>query len=300
MDWNLVQSFLTVAEAGSMSAAAATMQLSQPTLSRQVAALEAAMGVSLFERGSRGLRLTQAGEALVAPARAMRTAASEVAIAADQEQQLLQGSVRITASEMATAFLLPEMLRDLRIEHPQIEIDIVASNDVDNLLEREADIAIRHTRPAQGALFARELGELQVQAWAHQDYLARQGTDFQGEQLEDYDWIGLDRSDFMLRRLRDFGITTGRDFFSLRCDNQIVGWQLALGAAGVAFAPDVVARRYPSMRSILPLLTRTVLPVWLVCHRELKQSARIRCVFNHLAERWQDLLATQPADGSLA
>ncbi|KUM01990.1 LysR family transcriptional regulator [Chromobacterium subtsugae] len=291
MDWNLVQAFLAAAEAGSLSAAADKTRQSQPTLSRQVAALEAAMGVSLFERSPRGLRLTQAGEALLAPARAMRAAAAEVATAAEQGRQLLPGTVRVAASEMTAAYLLPDMLSALRRDYPQIAIDIVVNNGLDNLLEREADIAIRHARPAQGALIARQLGELKIQAWAHDSYLARHPP---LKRLQDYDWIGMDRSDFLLRRMREAGFDVDRDFFALRCDNQVVGWQLALAGAGVAFAPAATASRFPGMRPVLPELAQGMMPVWLACHRELRQNARIRCVFDHLAASWQNLLASQP------
>lgn len=292
LDWNLVRAFLAVVDTGSLTGAAQTLAASQPTLSRQIGELESAVGAALFERVARGLRLTAAGEALVEPARQMQAAAQTLALTALGQTQRLAGSVRLTASEMTAAYVLPEILARLRLAQPEIQIEVVASNEVQNLLERQADIAIRHTRPAQGALIARHLMAARIGAFAHESYLARVGGQVDLARLPDYDWIGYDQSDLLLRSFRTAGIAVEREFFAFRCDNHIVGWQAALAGMGIAFAPHAIAARWPAMRAVLPDAMVPAMPVWLTAHRELRGSPRIKLVFDWLAQNVPQAYAT--------
>ncbi len=295
VDWALVRAFLAVVEAGSLTAAAVTLGVSQPTLSRQVAALEASIGSPLFERVGRGLRLTAAGQALTAPARQMQTAANEFAVAALGQSRELAGSVRLTASEMTAAFVLPQILSELRRRHPEIQLELAVSNRLENLLEGEADIAVRHARPKQGGLVARRLGELRLGAFAHESYLARVGGRIDPATPERYDWIGLDRSDLLLRGFRRVGWKVGREFFAVRCDDQVAGWQMAVAGMGIGFGTHIAARACPGMREVLPAAMVPPLPVWLSTRRELRGSARMRVVFDHLAVGLQALVAQEGA-----
>lgn len=287
LDWNLIRAFLAVADSGSLTGAAAMLAASQPTLSRQIGELESRVGASLFERVARGLRLTHAGEALLEPARQMQMAAQALSLAALGQTQQLAGSVRLTASEMTSAYLLPDILAGLKQTHPEIQIEVLVSNSVENLLERQADIAIRHTRPAQGGLIARRIGELKIGAFARADYLARVGGKIDLNRLGDYDWIGYDRSDLMLRGFRKAGFKVDREFFRFRCDNHIVCWQAALAGVGIGLAPSQIVRRWPEMEPVLPEAMVPPLPVWLTAHRELRNSPRIQKVFAALAEGLQ-------------
>lgn len=292
-EWHLVQSFLAVVDAGSLSAAARRLGVSQPTLSRQMAELQHGVGAELFVRSTRGLRLTDAGAALLEPARRMQAAAQALSLAAAGQVQQLAGTVRLTASEMTSAYLLPPLLTELRRQHPQIQIELVASNREENLLEREADIALRHVRPRQGDLIARRLGELPMQAYGHRDYLAAKGGRATRERLSEYEWIGLDRSDLMVRGFGKAGIRVDREFFGFRCDNQIVCWQAALAGMGIYFAPKRVACAWNFMEPALPEGLVQAMPLWLVTHRELRQSARIRCVFDWLAAALKEMLGRE-------
>ena len=281
--WDLVQSFLAVMDAGSLSAAARALGTSQPTLSRQMAALAASVGAELFVRSTRGLRLTDAGLALVEPARRMQAAAQDLSLAAAGQNQQIAGTVRLTASEMTSAYLLPPLLARLRHDYPHIQIELVASNREENILERKADIALRHVRPKQGGLIARRVANLPMQAYAHRDYLAARGGRATPDRLQDYDWIGLDRSDLLLRGFRKAGMPVEREFFGFRCDNQIVCWQAALAGMGIYFAAERVAHDWPFMEAALPDGLVKPMPLWLVTHQELRQSARIRQIFDTLA-----------------
>ncbi len=284
LDWNLLKSFAQVAEFGSLSRAAESLGLSQPTVSRQIAELEAAVGAALFERTARGVLLTSAGTALREPARRMLEAAQAAGMAASMQGTALAGTVRITASEVMAGFVLPPILARLRTAHPQIQIELIASNRIDNLLVREADIAIRMTRPQQGALVARKLGEYPLAAYAHKSWLKARRLSPENPDPLAFDWVGMDRSEDIIDGFRRAGYRVDRSFFAFRCDNQIVGWHAVLAGLGVGVTLQRVGDGYRDLVRVLPRLPLPPLEVWLTAHRELRDVPRIRAVFDWLAQ----------------
>jgi DNA-binding transcriptional LysR family regulator len=289
-DWNLVRTFLAVAESSSLTLAASALGSSQPTVSRQIAELEATLGTALFERAARRMLLTEAGSALVEPARHMKAAAEALSMRAFGQVQELAGAVRITSSEMTCSYILPAILSGIRKKHPDIHIEIVASNQVENLLERRADIAVRHTRPTQTGLITRHLGDLHVGAFAHVDYLERVGGTIDLSRAQSYDWIGYDTSDSLIKSFEAAGVPATRELFPIRCDNHVVGWEIALQGGGIGFAPHKVARRWPQMRSVLPGAGPPDMPVWITAHRELRNSPRMQAMFQWLCDGIAPLL----------
>ena len=286
-DWSLLRAFLVVAEAGSLSRAAAELDSSQPTLSRQMSELETQIGHALFERTRRGVRLTEAGEALRLPAQRMREHAREWSLAAAGRVTSLAGTVRVTASEMVSAYLLPEVLRDLREAHPEIQIELVPSDKVENLLEREADIALRMVRPTQAALVARKLADLPMHVYAHRDYLKAHGKPTMAN-FQSHQWVGFDRSDQMLRGFDAAGYSgVTREFFGFRCDNQIVAWQAVRAGIGLGVGLDVVARQAPELVRVLPEIQIPALPMWITAHRELRGTPRLKLVFEALVSAFK-------------
>ena len=281
-EWTLLRAFLEVAVSGSLSRAAVALGSSQPTLSRQIAQLEAQLGHALFERTTRGVRLTEAGGALRAPAERMREQARQFAMIAAGRSQTVAGTVRVTASEIFGAYVLPELLLDLRRAHPEIQIELVASNTVENLLEREADIALRAVRPKQSALIARRLADQPLGLYAHREYIERRGQPTPANMLQ-HEWIGSDRSDQHLRGFRDAGYTVAKDLFGFRCDNQIVAWQAVLAGLGIGVSTQRVAALSPQVVRVLPKITIEPLPLWITAHRELRGTPRLKVVFDALA-----------------
>jgi DNA-binding transcriptional LysR family regulator len=283
-DWRLFRSFLGVADRGSLSAAAVSLGLSQPTLGRHVADLEARLGLALFRRVKRGLVLTEAGTALVPHARAMHEAAARLALAAAGQSGAMAGAVRVTASRVVAASLLPPLIAGLRIEEPGIEIDLVASDQSDNLLFGEADIALRMYRPTQLDIVTRHLCDLPMGMYAAPDYLDRKGRPRTLDALRTHDLLGLDRSDLAQRLLDRLGIPMTREDFPVRCDDQVVLIELARAGCGIGVLlrrigdPDARLERLPD---ILPL---PALPVWLAAPQALRQTPRLRRVFDFLAE----------------
>ncbi|WP_077033660.1 LysR family transcriptional regulator [Pelomonas sp. KK5] len=287
LDWSLLQAFLVLAETGSLSRAAPLLGSTQPTLSRQLAALEAQLGHALFERSPRGLRLTAAGEALLPAARQMREGAQALSVAlAGRQQQSLAGTVRITASEIVATYLLPPLLLELRRRHPEIQIELVASNAVENLLDRSADIALRMVRPAEPTLVARKLADWPLGLFAHQDYVQRHGMPTLATFAE-YDWIGYDRSDQMLRGFHEAGFEhITREFFAIRCDDQVACWEAMRAGLGIGVGLQRLGARDPALVQLLPELPLPRLPLWLTAHRELRDTPRLRVVFDAIAGAW--------------
>jgi len=282
LDWSLLQVFLALAEAGSLNRAAPQLGQSQPTLSRQLAALEAALGQSLFERHARGLRLTAAGEALLPAAQRMREGARELSLTLAARDQSLAGTVRLTASEIVSHHFLPPVLLDLRRQHPEIQIELVASDQVANLLERSADIALRMFRPEQPTLVARKLSDWPLGFYVHRDYIARYGQPEMSNLLT-HQWLGYDQSDLMLRGFAQAGFQLGREFFGFRCDNQLVAWECMRAGLGIAVGPQALAARDEALQRVLPEIAVPPLPLWLTAHRELRDTPRLRLVFDALA-----------------
>ena len=285
LDWSLLQTFLVLAETGSLSRAAPLLASTQPTLSRQLAALEAQVGQSLFERSPRGLRLTAAGEALLPAARRMREGAQDLTLALAGRAQDLAGTVRLTASEIVSTHLLPEVLLALREAHPKIQIELVASNAVEDLRERSADIAVRMVRPAEPSLVARKLADWPLGFYAHRRYVDAHGWPTPAT-MADHHWLGFDRSDQMLRGFREAGFPVEREFFSLRCDSQVVVWEAVRAGLGIGVGMTQLGLRDADLVCVLPELAIPPLPVWLTAHRELRDTPRLRVVFDHLAKAW--------------
>jgi DNA-binding transcriptional LysR family regulator len=283
LDWSLLRAFLEVARAGSLSGAAAALKTSQPTLSRQIATLEAQLGQALFERTTRGMRLTEAGEAMRTPAERMREHAQQFSLVASGRSQALAGTARVTASEIFSAYVLPDLLRRLADTHPEIQIELVASDTLENLIERDADIALRMVRPEHTALVARRLADQPLAIYAHRDYLREHGKPTPAN-MNQHRWIGFDRSDLMLRGFRAAGYPVKRELFGFRCDNQIVAWQAVLAGMGLGVGTHRVAVQSPQLVRVLPKIPIPPMQLWVTAHRELRGTPRLKVVFDALAQ----------------
>ncbi|UWQ50363.1 LysR family transcriptional regulator [Leisingera caerulea] len=283
-DWNHIRAFLATAETGSLSAAARQIGLTQPTLSRQVAALEAELGVLLFERVGRALALTEAGHELLTHSRKMGEAANGLRLAATGQAQSIEGTVRITASDVMSAHVLPPVLHQLRQRAPRLTIDVVAANDIRDLMRREADIAIRHVRPEQPELIARLVQEATARFYAAPSYLERRGRPASPADLAAHDFVGFADVDRSIAFMAPLGIHLTADNFRIRSTSGLASWELVKQGFGVCPMMDDVAAVTPGVERLLPGMEPLTFPVWLTTHRELHTSRRIRLVFDLLAE----------------
>ncbi len=283
-DWNQARAFLVTAEEGSLSAAARALKLTQPTLSRQVAALEETLGVTLFERVNKSLILTEAGVELAEHVRAMGEAASRVSLSASGQSQQIEGLVTISTTDVMAAYLLPDILRDLRRKAPGIEIKVVSTNSVSDLRRREADIAIRHVEPDHPELYARKLRDARGQIFAARSYLQRFGRKLTKEDAPKLDFLGYEDNEQLIGYLRAMGLDVTQANIKLSSPSLIVAWEYVRLGFGLGVGADEVADRCPDIIPAFEDVAPVTFPIWLVTHRELHTSLRIRTVFDHLAE----------------
>ncbi len=288
-DWNQVRAFLAAAEEGSLSAAARALHQTQPTLSRQVTGLEQSLGVTLFERGHRKLHLTAAGFELLDHVRAMAEAANRVSLVASGQSQAIEGRVCITATEMLATYYLPSMLRKLREQAPGIVVEVVASDEVRDLIRREADIAIRHAQPTQPDLIARRIGYLRGRIYATRRLLDEVGVPRSFDDLADQDFVGIDNTQALIVGLAEQGLELRFEQFRVHAASGNCMLQLIREGLGFGFLPMDTGGLFDDLVCVLPELFDPEIPVWLVSHRELHTSRRIRVVYDLLAEELRTL-----------
>lgn len=282
-DWGLIRSFLAALDHGSLLAAARALGSTQPTLGRHIAELESQLGTVLFERTGRGLLPTQAALRLAHSARAMEQAAHHMARSVSRGDEGVSGTVRITASQPVACFVLPPVLARMRRALPEVQVELVASNQVSNLLRREADIALRMVQPQQSSLVAKRIAKVTLGTYAHRDYLRRRGTPREPADLLAHDLVGHDQDEAMLRGFAAAGLPVGREAFAFRTDDLIAYWEAVRAGLGVGFVADYLARLDTRLVPLLPGLRIAPLPIWLTVHREIRTSRRIRAVYDFLA-----------------
>ena len=283
-DWNQARAFLATAEEGSLSAAARVLGQTQPTLGRQVTALEEQLGVVLFERIGRSLVLTPSGVELMEHVKDMREAAARVSLTASGQSQTIEGTVRITASDVMATYLLMPAWEKLRKVAPMLEIDVFASNHIQDIQRREADIAIRHVRPEQPDLIARLLMEETAHFYATSEYLNKRGRPKTVEDFKSHDFVSFGDTPRMIDYLNSIGIDLAPSHFKIGSENGVVAWQMVCNGFGLAPMSDQIAGKSPQVERVLPDMKPIRFPIWLTTHRELHTSRRIRLVFDVLAE----------------
>ncbi|MGB4115518.1 MAG: LysR family transcriptional regulator [Polaromonas sp.] len=283
-DWTLVRSFLAALDQGSLLGAARALNSSQPTIGRHITELESQLGVVLFERGGRGLKPLAMALRLAESARAMEAGAHQMQRNLSSLDDAVSGTVRITASQTVACALLPPLLSRLRQQLPGIQIELVSSNQVSNLLRREADIAVRMVQPDQASLVAKRIGKMAIGAYAHRSYLQRAGTPKEPPELLAHALIGSDKNEDILRGFAAMGYPVKREHFSFRSDDLMAHWHAVRSGLGIGFIADYLARTDADVVAVLPGLKIPALPVWLTVHREIRTSKRIRAVYDFLAD----------------
>lgn len=284
VDWRRVRIFLAVAVAGSLSAAARELGLSQPTLSREMLALERETGVNLLRRTKQGVSLTEAGERLVETAARMGRAAGDFAREAAGISAETVGDVRVSVNEVLGTYLLPAALAALRRRHPGIRVDVVISNRVASLDRGEADIALRMFRPAQADLVVRRLADMPLGFYAHRDYVARCGDPAHWGDLVGHSVIGNDLDADFIEGASRMGLEITRDDFSLRCDHLPTQIELARAGAGICAMHQGLAVRWPELVPVMSWLQLPALECWCVAHRDVRRNPAIGATMRHLAD----------------
>ena len=292
--WEWYRSFLGVLREGSLSGAARVLDLTQPTVGRHVAALEAQVGQSLFVRTPAGLLPTEAALALRPYAEAMDSTAAALERTARSHGDGVHGIVRVTASEVVGVEILPPLVAELRERHPALVVELVLSNKVQDLLRREADIAIRMTPPKQEQLIARRIGAIELGLHAHERYLAARGMPGSLEALVTggHALIGYDDSPPYVRALAQRYPALARERLSVRADSDLAQLALIRAGAGIGVCQVGLAQRDPSIRRVLAGAFSLPLDTWVTMHEDLRDSPRCRAVFEALVAGLERHVAT--------
>jgi DNA-binding transcriptional LysR family regulator len=195
----------------------------------------------------------------------------------------MKGSIRITASQIMGAEVLPAILADFRKAHPQIDIELALSNKAEDLSRRDADIAVRMVRPTQGALLARKVGAIGVGFYAHPSYVDAHGAPESLEAMDDHTVIGFDREPPPLQALADLDLPweINRDRFAFRSDNDLAQMAAVRSGLGIGAIQHQIARRC-GLTPILANAFNFELEVWIAMHENLKTNRRMRLMFDHL------------------
>ncbi|MCX7326035.1 MAG: LysR family transcriptional regulator [Hyphomicrobiales bacterium] len=292
-DWTLVRSFLAVMRGGSLSQAARTTRLTQPTIGRHIDEIEAALKLALFTRSPTGLIPTDTARSLFPSAEAMESAMASLIRTAEAggDAAAPHGTVRITASEVMGLVVLPAILASIRHAHPDITFELVLNNRTDNLLRRDADIAVRMARPVQTGLVARKIGVLPLGLYAHRNYLARFGAPASPEALTKAHLIGFDRDDHSARSVASGVLPISRNIFAFRCDHDAAQMEALKAGLGIGVIQVAVARRNPDLVPVLAGQIRFSLDVWLAVHEDQRHQPAISATFEGLAEGLRAYLA---------
>lgn len=288
-DWNRARAFLVTAEEGSLSAAARALGVAQPTLGRQVDALEEELGVILFERVGRGFTLTPSGQELLEHVRAMGEAAGRFSLTSMGQAQAVEGTVKIAASEAHAMIVLPPILAKLREAEPGMSIEIIASSATSDLRRREADIAIRNYRPEEPDLIARKIRDIPARLYATPSYIERIGYPKLPYDLRNADFINIDHTGMFLKGMNGLGMNLTERNFPIMTENYLVMWGMVKGGLGIGVQDSLIGDAEPLVRRVLPDLEPLKFSMWLVTHREVNTSRRVRIAYDLLASELEGL-----------
>jgi DNA-binding transcriptional LysR family regulator len=278
--WELYRSFLGVLKEGSLSGAARQLGITQPTVGRHIAALETALGVVLFTRCPTGLLPTAVAHTMRAHAETMERTAAALERSASAQGDEVRGVVRVSASEVVGVEVLPPIITRLRQQHPQLKVELVLTNRLSDLLQLEADIAVRMVRPSQEQLLAQRIGLIEVGLHARDDYLHQHGTPQELKDLSDHAVIGYDRENAFIRSLAVKGFE--RSTFALSSDSDLAQLALIRAGAGIGGCQVKLAKQDARLHRVLPEAFALKLDTWVTMHEDLRNSPRCRATFDAL------------------
>ena len=287
VSWELYRSFLEVLKEGSLSGAARALDVAQPTIGRHIASLEKSLGLALFTRSQTGLMPTEAAQSLRGFAESMQSTAASLERAAASQGAGVRGTIRVTASDVIGVEVLPPIVAALRDQYPELTVELVLTNRVQDLLRREADIAVRMVRPRQESLVARRIGQIKLGLHAHRRYLARHGTPGSIADLATHSLIGFDQPTAFIRNAGKALAGWRREAFGMRTDSDLAQLALIRSGAGIGVCQAAIARRDDALVRILPKQFSLLLETWITMHEDLRDSPRCRVTFDALVEGLQ-------------
>ncbi len=288
LPWNLIRTFDAVAQTGSLSAAARMLGLTQPAVSRHIDVLETDLRMQLFQRGREGMSLTAKGADLVPVARDMVANADRFGRVASGLEHDVAGTVRISANDVMGVLILPNLLAAFQSQHPEIEVELSISNAASNLLQRDADLALRMFRPVQNDLVARKVAALPLGFYAQTDYLKRAGRPDTLSDLGDHRLIGFDQETGLIAQANAMGIALSTANFQFRSDNILAQIGAIRAGAGVGLTHLGLAAHWPETERVLQDVALPPLDLWMVCHADVQHNKRVRYLMTYLSDALRD------------
>ncbi|MTI08553.1 LysR family transcriptional regulator, partial [Curvivirga aplysinae] len=282
--WNRAKAFLVAAEEKSFSAAASALNVTQSTLGRQIAALEEELGVVLFERVGRGVEITPSGLDLVEYVKDMADAANKFSFAVSGKSTDISGRVVITCSEVFSAFVMPEFVENIRKEQPGIVIEIISSNEIKDLMRREADIAIRNRLTDQLDLIAKKVKTTKAYLYASNQFVEEHGPFKTKEALNEMPFIGMVDNSIWMKALNEHGIDVNEGNFPIITQSHLVHWNIVKKGIAIGVMPEVVVKDDHDVQKVCEDIPGFPIDTWVISHRELRTNKRIRFVFDRLVE----------------
>jgi DNA-binding transcriptional LysR family regulator len=295
--WELYETFLEVMRGGSLSAASRTLSVAQPTVRRRIEQLEEALGAVLFTRAPNGLVPTDAARTILPLAESMATNAQALVRRVSAPADADRGTVRLTTSEIVGAEVMPSILASLRRTHPGIQIELALSNRNQDLLRRDAELAVRMIAPTQSALVARRIGRIELGLYASDGYLEACAPPRRLTELKNHALIGSDRDRGIHDALEAAGLSISPRDFALRTDSDLAQLAAVRAGVGIGVCQVPLARRSPHLRRVLPKLAFH-LDAWVVTHEDLRTVRRVRTVFDHLVRELGRYIDGEPASAT--
>lgn len=282
--WDFYRSFLTVLQQRSLSAAARELGLTQPTIGRHIDALEEAVGAELFIRSSNGLLPTDVALDLQPYAETLATTAAAFLRTASSRRDTVEGTVRISASEVIGIEVLPPIIADLQEIYPGLQVELSASDTLEDLMNREADIAVRMAEPRQDALVVRRIGDIPLGFHAHRRYLERHGTPQTMPDLAGHRLIGFDRQTAYIRMMRKLHPAVDELTYAFRTSHHLAHLAAIRAGIGIGICQTGLARPNPDLMHILVDEFEIPLGTWVAMHESLKTAPRCRVTFDALVK----------------
>lgn len=291
-DWDDLRFFLAVARAGSLSAAARTLGVAQPTVGRRIQAFEGRLGARLFEAHANGQRATATGHRLLDHAEAMEAHVLSIERVASGRDAGLRGLVRVTASEWLVEGVLGTLIAPLVEHHPQLTIELLADVRHVSLTRREAEIAVRPSRFQEPDVVALEVASLGFGLYASDSYLAARGVPSFGDQCEGHCLIAMSESLGKIPDVDWLPRFAARARVVIRSNGRLPMLKLAEKGVGLACLPHFLGDASPVLRRLSPPVAEPVRALYLGAHRETRSVARVKATLSALRDGLRRL---QPA-----
>jgi DNA-binding transcriptional LysR family regulator len=290
LSWELIHVFTAVAKLGSLSKAAKALNTSQPTLSRQIALLENKLGITLFERSTQGLKITELGSKLIESSNLMLLASEQFLRSASGSTLSLAGNIRISANEIIGLYYLPEAITAFNQLYPEIQVEVDISNQTTSLHKRDADIALRMFRPKQPDLIAKRLPDIQLNVVASKEYLSKHGHPKSVREINHHNLIGFDREPQFLKSIQQLGLPLTETNFHFKTDFLPLQVELARKGAGITITHKHLIKQWPELEVLMSDIAIPNLEFWLVCHADVQHNRRIRVLMDFLSIHMEELL----------